>query len=95
MDIVLDLFQACMRQQSLMGHFFWVSAYAETGFWIPVGRNCCGEKLVETVWTLLLGFSRFGLFAVLSCEMSGMPLDLICLLNKVRSPLIFCVASFK
>ena len=47
------------------------------------GRNYGEKKLLESIWRLLLSFQSFGLFTLLSCEMSTMPLNLICVLIKV------------
>jgi hypothetical protein len=41
-----------------------------------VGRNRGGENLLETSSPILLGFSTFGFFDVLNCEISVTPLNI-------------------
>lgn len=53
-------------------------------WWGETPRNC-----VETSFELLQSW----LIYLSSCEMSEMPLDLICVLNKLKPRLICCVAS--
>jgi hypothetical protein len=52
-----------------------------------VGRNCGGEKLLETILSLLLGFSNLSLFVVLGSVMSVMPLNLIHMFSIIMSVL--------